>query len=166
MAQEIKKSDSPTPVSRLRDPFSEMRNEIERVFDSFTGRGFGRLPSLFEGKEGPLSPTMDIKENDRQLTVEAELPGMEEKDIDVSLRDGVLTIKGEKKSEREEKEEDYHVSERTYGSFQRAFRLPDTVDEDNISADMDKGVLKIVIPKKPGTPEKRIPVSRKAGEQM
>lgn len=160
MAQEIKKSDSPAPVSGSRDPFSDMRNEIERVFDNFVGRGFGQMPSIFQGKGGLVSPTMDIKENDTQLTLEAELPGMEDKDVNVSFRDGVLTIKGEKKSEREEKDEEFHMSERTYGSFQRAFRLPDTVDEEKISANMDKGVLKIVIPKKPGAPEKRIPVSK------
>ncbi len=166
MAQEIKKAEAPKPMApRYADPFAEMRNEMERLFDSFMGRGWGRMPTAFRGGEGTtmVMPTMDIKETDKELVVEAELPGMEDKDVNVTIREGVLTIKGEKKSEREEKEQDYHLTERSYGKFERSFRLPDTIDEDNIAAHFDKGVLKVRMPKRPETArsEKTIPISNK-----
>jgi hypothetical protein len=80
---------------------------------------------------------------------EVELPGMNEKDVSVMVRNGILSLKGEKKSERDEKKDTYHLMERSYGAFERPFRLPDTIDEDQINADFDKGVLRIVAPKHP-----------------
>ena len=168
MAQEIRKAEAPKPMApRYSDPFSEMRSEMERLFDSFMGRGWGRMPAVFRGEQqdnGMVMPTMDIKETDKELVVEAELPGLEDKDVNVTLREGVLTIKGEKKSEREEKEQDYHLTERSYGRFERSFRLPDTIDEDNIAAHFDKGVLKVTMPKRPevAKSEKSIPIGSKA----
>ncbi len=106
---------------------------------------------------------MDIRENGSEIVIEAELPGMEEKDIDVSLKNGMLTIKGEKRSEEEKKEDDYHLTERRYGSFQRSFRVPDTVNEDKIDAHLEKGVLHVKMAKKPeaaGT-AKKISVAQK-----
>ena len=88
-------------------------------------------------------PSIDVRETNTDLAVEAELPGMDEKDVSVTLSNGVLTLKGEKKSEREEKKEDYHLMERSYGSFQRSFRLGDTIDPDKVTAAFDKGVLKV-----------------------
>ena len=164
MAQEIKKPVAPaTPSQRYRDPFAEMRAEMDRVFDAFLGRGFGRFnaPSRIEWSE-ELVPSIDVRETDTDLIVEAELPGMDEKDVSVTLSNGVLTLKGEKKSEREEKEEDYHLVERGYGSFQRSFRLADTIDPDKVTAAFDKGVLKITLGKRPEAvkTEKRIPIGK------
>src|SRR6266508_2226484 len=88
-------------------------------------------------------------EMDKEIVVEAELPGMDEKDISLALQDGVLTIRGEKKHEYDEEKENYRVMERRYGSFQRSLRLPDTVNEDKVEASFDNGVLKVIVPKRP-----------------
>lgn len=163
MAQEIRQSEPATPsTQKPADPFSAMRAEMDRVFDSFLGRRSGGFPALFgESDTAMVMPKVDVRENGDAITVEAELPGMEEKDVDVTLRDGILTIKGEKKSERTTKEDDYHMSERSYGSFQRSFRVPDSVDNENISAKLEKGVLHITLPKRPEAvkAEKKIPIT-------
>lgn len=163
MAQEIRQSEPATPsTQKPADPFGAMRAEMDRVFDSFLGRRSGGFPALFgESDTAMVMPKVDVRENGDAITVEAELPGMEEKDVDVTLRDGILTIKGEKKSERTTKEDDYHMSERSYGSFQRSFRVPDSVDNENISAKLEKGVLHITLPKRPEAvkAEKKIPIT-------
>lgn len=107
-------------------------------------------------------PNLDVRENADAVTVEADLPGLDEKDVHVTLQDGVLTIKGERKSEREEKNESYHVSERSFGSFVRSVRLPDSIDENRIEARFDKGVLKVIAAKKPEAvaTEKKIEVKK------
>jgi HSP20 family protein len=94
-------------------------------------------------------PTMEISESAKELTLTAELPGIDQKDIDVSLDEGMLTIRGEKTEEKKEGEEDkkVYLYERTYGSFSRSFALPPNVDGTNISAEFEKGVLKIHLPK-------------------
>ncbi len=94
------------------------------------------------------TPAVDVAETPEKVTVKAELPGIEPKNIDISMVGDVLTIKGEKKSEREEKKENYHLVERSYGSFSRALRLPAAVDADKIEAKYDKGVLTVTCPKK------------------
>ena len=144
MAQEIKKPEgTTTPAPRYTDPLSVMRTEMDRIFDSFLGRSSGGFPSLSRAGWGEmLAPSIDLRETDKEFVVEAELPGMDEKDTDVSLNNGVLTLKGEKKSEREEKKEDYHLMERSYGSFHRSFQLGDAVDPDKVSATFEKGRLK------------------------
>lgn len=147
------------PVSvarRVGDPFVDLRNQIDRVFDTFLS-GFGPVTSAlspFMGSMGrslmgrsEMSPQVDVSETDEALVITADLPGMEEKDVDITLANGVLTLKGEKKDEREEKEPNYHLMERSYGSFSRSFRLPETVDQDKCQATFDKGVLKISLPK-------------------
>ena len=151
MAQEIRKPMAGgTPVSRYRDPFAEMRSEMDRLFDTFLGRSFfGRpAPSGSAEPATTLAPNVDIRENDKEIIVEAELPGIEEKDIQVTVRDGVLSLKGEKKSERDEKKDTYHMIERGFGSFERSFELPDSADQDQIKADFNKGVLRVVVPKR------------------
>jgi len=165
MAQELKKTEPATPaMERYSDPFAAMRAEMDRVFDSFLGRGFGRLtnPMRSEWSE-PLLPKIDVRETKEDLVVEAELPGMDEKDVTVTLSHGVLTMKGEKKSEREEKKDDYHLMERSYGSFQRSFRVGDGIDPDKVTAAFDKGVLKVTLPKRPEAmkAEKRIPIGKR-----
>ncbi len=145
---EISKPGEASP-SRPLDVFSTMRNEMNRMFERFE-RDWPRLPSLFGGGNGgAIVPELDVRESANAITVEADLPGVEEKDVTVTLRDGVLTIKGEKKQEREEKNESYHLTERSFGSFQRSLRLPDTIDENKVEANFDKGVLKITAAKKP-----------------
>jgi HSP20 family protein len=94
-----------------------------------------------------MAPAMDIAEKDKAYQVTAELPGLDEKDIDVTVSDNVLTIKGEKKEEKEEKEKNYYLSERRYGAFQRSFDLPSGVDTAKIEAQFAKGVLTITLPK-------------------
>ena len=165
MAQEIRKPMAGgTPVSRYRDPFAEMRSEMDRLFDTFLGRSFfGRpAPSGSAEPATTLAPNVDIRENDKEIIVEAELPGIDEKDIQVAVRDGVLSLKGEKKSERDEKKDTYHVIERSYGSFERSFALPDSADQDQIKADFNKGVLRVVVPKRAeaAKAEKKIPIGK------
>lgn len=132
-----------------------LHDEIDRMMSGFFGDGFGRLPSrLFDYEALPrssgtaaLTPRIDVSENDQAIELKAELPGMEEKDVELLLQDHVLTIRGEKKLEKEEKEKNYHLIERQYGSFQRSFELPDMVDETKIAAKFDKGVLCVTMPK-------------------
>jgi HSP20 family protein len=138
----------PGEASRPLDVFSTMRNEMNRMFERFE-HDWPRLPSLFGGGDGAMVPELDVRENANAITIEADLPGVEEKDVTVTLRDGVLTIKGEKKQEREEKNESYHLTERSFGSFQRSLRLPDTIDESKVEAKFDKGVLKVTAAKRP-----------------
>ena len=145
--------------------FTELRRQMDRVFDSFAG-GF-QLPSLgapFDlpaPRIGAVAVRFDVSESDDAIEVSAELPGLDEKDVEVVLEHGVLTVKGEKKAESEKKEKDYYVAERSYGAFRRSFRLPETVDEDKIQAAFDKGVLKLVLPKlaEAKRKAKKIPIS-------
>jgi len=164
MAQEIQKPEaSVKAVQRYVDPFSAMRAEMDRVFDSFLGRGFARLPVLSRIEESDaVVPSIDVRETETEFVVEAELPGMNEKDVSVTLNNGVLTLKGEKKSEREEKKDDYHLMERSYGSFQRSFQIADAIDPDKVKATFDKGVLKVAMAKRPEAvkAEKRIPLGK------
>jgi HSP20 family protein len=96
---------------------------------------------------GLITPDVDVTESDTEIRVSAELPGMEEKDIEVEMSGNRLTIRGEKTEEREQKEKDYHVSERRYGSFRRMLTLPDSVDAAKVAAEMKNGVLSVVLPK-------------------
>ncbi len=141
-----------------------MREEMDRVFDSFLGREFfGRPSGISEaGRRTGMSFDLDVRENDHELVFEAELPGIDEKDIQLSVREGVLFVKGEKRSERDEKKDTYHLIERSYGSFERSFRLPEAANQEDIKADFDKGVLRIVIPKRPEAvrAERQIPIGR------
>jgi HSP20 family protein len=138
-----------TSLARPRDVFSAMRDEMNRVFGRFE-RDWP-FPTLFARDTGSpmLAPELDVRENSTSITIEAELPGVEEKDVSVTFANGVLTITGEKKQQKEEKGDSYHLTERSFGSFRRALQLPDTVDEAKIEARFDKGVLKVTALKKP-----------------
>ena len=138
--------------SRYQDPFQSFRAEMDRLFDSFLG-GVPSLTSLRQGFSGAqvMTPTLDVKENEKEIVVKADLPGMDEKDINLTIHNGMLSLRGEKKSEHTDERENYHVMERSYGSFQRSIRLPDTIDEDKAEARFDKGVLTITLPKRPET---------------
>ena len=124
------------------------------MFEDFD-RGFWQFPSrsLFEiepfWRRRVATPTVDIVERDKDYQLIAELPGMEEKDIELKLTRDMMSIKGEKKEEKEEKKKDYYLSERRYGAFQRSFPLPDGVDSDKVEATFKKGVLTIILPKRP-----------------
>jgi HSP20 family protein len=146
-----KETQSRQVAPRYSDPFGTLRSEMDRLFDSFMG-GLPTFPSMFGpgGSRGfALSPSMDVKETNKEIVVETELPGLDEKDISLTVQNGVLTIQGEKKLDYDEEKENYHVMERRYGSFQRSLRLPDTVDDTKINARFDNGVLKVTLPKRP-----------------
>jgi HSP20 family protein len=127
------------------DMFSNLHREIDRVFEDFT-RG-GHLP--FAAGNGKLTPRADLSETGKEFEMTVELPGVDEKDIDISLSGDMLTVKGEKKSEAEKKEKDFHVVERSYGMFERSIRLNCPIDEEKIDAVFDNGVLKVTLPKAP-----------------
>ena len=139
-------------------PFESLRREIDRIFEDFEG-DFWRRPfrrSIFDVEPfrrreltWGAAPTVDIVEKNDAYEVTAELPGMNEKNIEVKLANGVLTIRGEKQEEKEEKKKDYHLQERRFGSFERHFAVPEGVDTDKIEASFKKGVLSITLPKKP-----------------
>ncbi len=145
--QDVTKTTSTRPA-RTGDIFDTMRHEMNRLFDSFDRSGAG-WPSLLRGPGGMTSLDVDVRDDGKCLVIEAEIPGVEEKDVSVTLADGLLTISGEKKTEKEEKKDSYFLSERTFGSFRRSLRLPDSIDEAQVEARFDKGVLRITAPKKP-----------------
>jgi HSP20 family protein len=132
--------------------FERMRKEMDRLWDSF----FERRPRA--GEIGEWYPSLDVAETKDDLVIKAEVPGMDVKDIDISLSNGVLTIKGEKKQEKEEKEENYHLLERSYGSFTRSVQLPKEIQSDKINASYKNGILKIVLPKSEEAKKKEIKI--------
>ena len=137
-------------------PFLSLRREMDRLFDDF-GRGFGQFPtrsSVFDvepiwGREmtWEAAPAVDIAESEKAFELTAELPGMDEKNIEVKVANGNLIIKGEKQEDKEEKKKDYYMRERNFGSFERRFEMPEGVDADKIEASFKKGVLTLTLPK-------------------
>ena len=125
-----------------------LQSDINRLFDAFMSPLDETLP-----KEG-LVPKLDVAELKDRYEIKAELPGMDEKDINQSVDDGLLTISGEKKSETEEKEKGYYLKECSYGSFSRSVRLPENISDDKIEANFKKGVLTVALPKKEILPPK------------
>lgn len=123
------------------DPFAAMQKEINRVFSEF-----GAQTPVAWRNQG-LVPQIDVAETDNAVEVTAELPGLDEKDFEVVLQDDLLTIKGEKKSEHEEKKKDFHLVERRFGSFSRSVRLPFEADPETVKAQFAKGVLKVTVSK-------------------
>lgn len=148
-----------------RSWFTEPWREMDRMFEDFFDRRMRGLPGLLSRNErvGLLTPRIDVKENDKSIVVTAELPGLDENDVEVTFRDGVLTVKGEKKLEEEKDEDNYHVTERRYGSFQRSFSVPESVDEAKTEATFDKGVLTVNMAKRATAAKaaKKIKVSKK-----
>ncbi|NWG03915.1 MAG: Hsp20/alpha crystallin family protein [Syntrophaceae bacterium] len=134
--------------------FDRLRKEMDRLWDSF----FEGRPGRRIKEEGEWLPSLDVAETKGDLIVKAELPGMDPKDIEISLTEGILTIKGEKKQEKEEKEEGYHLIERSYGSFARSIRLPKDVQSDKINASFKNGVLKVTLPKSEEAKKKEIKI--------
>ncbi|MCP4616981.1 MAG: Hsp20/alpha crystallin family protein [Bradyrhizobium sp.] len=156
-------SKSPIPVGNERsvarreaNPFSFLQQEIDRLFEGVT-QGF----PAFAGRNASL-PRMDVSETDKAIEIEAELPGLETKDVQINLADNVLTIRGEKKSEREEKNKDYHLVERSFGSFARSVELPAGVKPEDITAEIAKGVLKVSVKKPAPKQSKQIEIKSAA----
>jgi HSP20 family protein len=141
-------------------PFKDIektRSEMDRLWDTFL---FGR-PNTSGIAEEEWQPAMDVAETESELVVNVEIPGMDPEDIDVSLSEGTLLIKGEKKPEEEEKEADYHLIERSYGTFIRSIPLPAEVQSEKISASYKNGILTIVLPKSEGAQKREIKVKVK-----
>ena len=165
----IKKTTAPT---HAMEPFHAFRTEMDRLFDRFfTGfswpmmrRPLWREPMWnFETTFEVAAPKVDVAEDPAAYKLTAELPGLTEKDIELSVVDGMLTLKGEKQQEKEEKNKQYWLNERTYGSFQRTFALPESVDPEKVDAKFAKGVLTIMLPKKPEVVKAEKKIEIKAG---
>ncbi len=147
------KSEEQTKGHEIGDRLAEVRQEINRVFDRF---GRSSWPDLWhslgvdkalQGIQTDVSTRVDIAETDKAFEISAELPGMDENDVEITVSNGNIVIKGEKRKKQETKEKDYHRIERSYGRIRRSLPMPQGVDEENISAKFKKGVLTIVLPK-------------------
>ncbi len=144
------------------DPFKDMvtmKDRMNRLFDEVFSK------SQFYGDEnmrdGLWSPSVDIYETENNVVLKAELPEIDEKDIDIKLEDNILTIKGERKLENETEKENYYRMERSYGAFSRSFSIPSRVDQNNVSATCRDGVLKVTMPKNKEAQQKKIPINTK-----
>jgi HSP20 family protein len=138
------------------DPFREMatlQDRMNRLFQDF-GRGNEELMTA-----GSFVPPVDIYEDEHSITVKMEIPGIDEKDLDIRLENSTLTVRGERKFEKEEKEENFQRIERRYGSFTRSFTLPNTVDTENVDASYDNGILKLRLAKRAEARPKQIKVN-------
>ncbi|MGJ7547863.1 Hsp20/alpha crystallin family protein [Pseudomonas alloputida] len=167
--QPAKASPPSVEPSELWRPFQQLRRQIDSLFEDF-----GRRPMRLPFSHTPFDvepfwrrdlfthgmPAMDISELAEEYRISAELPGVDDKDIEIKLINGNLVIRGEKQEEAEEKRKEYHLSERHYGSFERVFQLPREVDAEKINAQFNKGVLQVHLPKRAEAihPEKVIPI--------
>ncbi len=141
------------------NPFSELRamqEQMNRLLDLAWSKEQGE-----ELREGVWQPLVDIYEDSETVVIKAELPGMEQKDIEVKIENNTLVLRGERKHDQEIQKENYHRIERFYGTFQRSFSLPQTVDQEKVQATCDKGVLTVILPKKEETKPKQITVEVK-----
>jgi HSP20 family protein len=143
-------------MPRLPGAFSSLHNEIDRLFEDF-----GQLPAL-RSNEALLVPKMDLSETNQAIEITVELPGLEEKDVNINFADDILTIRGEKKSEKEQSEKNFYIAERSYGAFSRAIRLPAGTDADSIRANIEKGVLTVTVPKPAAKVARKIDVKATA----
>jgi HSP20 family protein len=174
--EDIMTLNSLLPIGRDRNvarrdvnPFETLQRQIDRVFDEFTrgfptfGGSFG-FPAVGTAGVPDLTPRMDVTETDKEIELTAELPGLEEKDVQVNVADNVLTIRGEKKAEKEEKDKskNYHLVERSYGAFSRSLELPAGVDVGAIKANIANGVLKVSVPKPAPAQVKKVEVKSAA----
>ena len=146
-----------SPWARTYDPFATLQREVERVFEDFS-RGF----PTFSAGTTELTPKMDVSETDKEFELTFELPGLEEKDVEVNVADNVLTMRGEKKAEKEHNDKNYCMTERSYGSFMRSVELPDGIDPEAIKATITKGVLKVIVPKPAPAVTKKVDIKAAA----
>lgn len=137
----------------LMTGLGSLKHEMDRVFDRFLEGRWDEIPGL-----GEWTPNMDISETKDSLVAKVEVPGMDPKDIQISLQENLLTIKGEKRQEKEEKDEHYHRVERAYGVFTRSVRLPVAVDASKVTASFKNGLLTVTLPKTPSARGTTIPV--------
>jgi HSP20 family protein len=142
------------------DWFGSLQREVDQVFRDF-GRGW---PTMAPERRGMMPVKFNVAETDKAFEVTADMPGLDAKDIDVQIKDDVLTVRGERKEEKDEKDKNYRLVERSYGMFERSFELPVEVEGDKIEASFEKGVLKVMLPKKPSAQVKvqKIEVKAKA----
>lgn len=146
-----------------QDPFYALQRRVDRLFDDFFNSfGLTRFGDFGESW-GAFNPRLDLSENEKELKVSVELPGLDESDIEVSLDRNALTIKGEKKEEKEDKGQNYYRMERSYGSFQRSIPLPCEVESDKVEATFKKGVLTVTLPKTAEAQKRTKKISIKAG---
>jgi HSP20 family protein len=140
-------------------PFDQFRREMDQLFEGFLSEWPART-SLLDRRLGTFVPHIDLAETDKEVRITAELPGLDEKEVEVTLTQGVLTIKGEKREEHEENKGDMHRSECRYGMFERSVQLPADIDADQAKASFKKGVLKVTLPKtaEAQSNRRRIPV--------
>ena len=146
-------------IVRWMDPFRDVlgiQDRMNRLFEDFLTRGRGREEGI---EAGAWAPAVDIYETDNDVVVKAELPGVKKDEIGVEVKAGVLTLRGERKFEKEVKEENYHRVERSYGTFVRSFTLPASVEEDKVSARLANGILEIHLPKKAEAKPKQIKIA-------
>lgn len=145
--------------SSLSTPVFGLRREIDRLFEDTFGRGEGA---------SAWTPTVDVRESDNELSLEVELPGIRPEEVEITAENGVLMIRGEKRNERKEGDENsrYHMVERSYGSFMRSFQLPQGLDESKIEADYNDGILSIHIPKTALPQPRKIQIGRQSQNQM
>jgi len=139
------------------DPFRDiitLREKMNRLFEE-TFTAHGEETDLIAST---WKPSVDIYETEQDLVLTAELPGIDEKDVEIKIEDNTLTLSGDRKFEKETKEENYHRIERAYGSFYRAFSLPHYINQDKISAEYENGVLKVILPKKPELKPRKVKV--------
>lgn len=132
---------------RRWDPFKELdefHSRMTRLFDEV----FGKPTSLRPERAGEWSPCVDVFETDKEFVIKADLPGLDKKDVEIEVKNNILTIKGEKKKESELKEGNYYVLERSFGTFSRSFNMPDIADTQKTSAKFKNGILELKIPKK------------------
>jgi len=144
------------------EPFQDLlaiQERMNRLFDETLQRTHSREDEDFSA--GLWSPPVDIYETENEIILKAELPEIAQKDIDIKIEDGTLTIRGERKFERETKKENYHRIERAYGKFNRSFSLPNTIDQEKIKASFRDGILKLIMPKREETKPKQITVEVK-----
>lgn len=160
---DVKKSE--TPRANALEPWQSFRTNMDRLFDRMSGFGLPSFGRIFDTERANLVslPAVDVSEDEKAYTIAAELPGLEEKDVEVTATSDTLVLKGEKKQEKEEKNKDYYLSERSYGAFQRSFALPDGVDQSKITASFAKGVLTVTLPKTAEAREQRRKIEVKAG---
>jgi HSP20 family protein len=158
-----KKEKKQVPVRRGQgdqemNSIATMRDSMDRLFDDFF-RGFGLAPYAANERWSSFMPHVDIVENDRNVQISAELPGMDEDDVQLSISGDALVISGEKREDKQTEGKDYYYAERSYGTFRRTVPLPSDIDQERASAVFERGVLTVTMPKTQGHPQrKRIPI--------
>jgi HSP20 family protein len=138
-------------LARPETGMTRFRSEIDNLFNRFLGEPWGAMEEI-------AMPRTDVAETDKEVKISMELPGIDPREVEISVAGGMLTVRGEKKQERQKERRDYHYVERQFGSFQRSFQLPSSVDPDKVDAQYKNGVLHITLEKQPQAQAKRIPV--------